>query len=52
MPKHTNPCSGVMKFTILVDPLGLIITTGIYSVCLIYAREKRRRFKKKHAFSL
>ena len=37
MPLHTTPTPGVMKFTILVNPSGVIITT--YLVCLIYAWE-------------
>ena len=36
-----------MKFTILVDPSFVIITT--YLVCLIYAWELRRRFLKKYS---
>ena len=36
-PYHKNPCPGVMKFTILLDPFLVIITT--YLVCLIYAWE-------------
>ena len=32
---YKNPAPGVMKFTILVDPSLIIITT--YLVCLIYA---------------
>ena len=39
----------MMKFTILLDPFLVIITN--LRVCLIYAQEWRRRFKKKqHQF--
>ena len=44
-PPTRTPAPGVMKFTFLVDPSLVIITT--YLVCLIYAWELRRRFLKK-----
>ena len=42
-----TPAPGVMKFTILVDPSLVIITT--YLVCLINAWEQRRGFFKKYS---
>ena len=50
VPQHKNPCPGVMKFTILVDPFLVIITLNVVS--LVYAWEKRRRliFKEIHQF--
>ena len=45
-PSTRTPAPGVMKFTILVDPSLVIITT--YLVCLINAWEQRRRFFKKY----
>ena len=47
MTSTRTPTPGVMKFTILVDPSVVIITT--YMVCLIYAWELRRRFLKKYS---
>ena len=47
--QHQNPCPGVMKFTILVNPSLVIIT--LYLVYLNYAWEYRRRFVRNNAFS-
>ena len=50
MSKHKNLCTGVMKFTILVDPSFGIIT--IYLVCLNHAPEYRRYDMKYNNFTL
>ena len=42
--QHKNPCPGVMKFTILVDPSLVNIT--LYIVCLINNWEQRRKIFK------
>ena len=47
-PSTRTPTPRVMKFTILVDPSLVIITT--YLVCLIKDWEKRRFFKEIQQF--
>ena len=49
-PKQKNHCIGVLKFTILVDPSLVIITTCMHLVCLNHTQEQKRRFVKKNAF--
>ena len=44
-PQQKNPCPGVMKFKILVDPFLVIIT--LHVVCLNRVPEKGRGILKK-----
>ena len=36
-PYHKNPCSGVIKLTIMVDPFFVMITINLE--CLTYAQD-------------
>ena len=38
-PQHKNPCPGVMKVTISVDPSLVMVTITIHLVCLNHAPE-------------
>ena len=45
-PQQKNPCPGVMKFTILIDPS--LVTITIHFDCLNHAPEQRGRFFNKY----
>ena len=50
-PQHKNPCPGVMKVTISVDPSLVMVTITIHLVCLNHAPEQRSKlFYETHQF--
>ena len=51
-PLHKTTAPGFMKFTILVDPSLVIITTYLVCMIFMYLGVEKKIFKRNNAFSL